>query len=191
MNGKENIIQRILDDAEVKCTQIVDNANKSAEQIVAQAKAVSQSDFALLQHKLEAQRNDKVNNAILQAQMESRKYALAQKQALIGQCYDKAKQSLASLSDKERGAFLRNVLTKFAEDGETVFVNANDSKLVTDKLLAETGKKLTLGKTTAGIDGGVILEGDGYVKDLSLTRLIDYARQNTEGAVAHALFGNE
>lgn len=191
MNGKENIIQRILDDAEVKCTQIVDNANKSAEQIVAQANAVSQSDFALLQHKLEAQRNDKVNNAILQAQMESRKYALAQKQALIGQCYDKAKKALASLSDKEHGAFLRDVLAKFAEDGERVFVNANDGKLVTDKLLAETGKKLTFGKTTADIDGGVILEGDGYVKDLSLTRLIDYARQNTEGAVAHALFGNE
>ena len=34
MNGKENIIQRILDDADAKCAQIVDNANKSAEKAV-------------------------------------------------------------------------------------------------------------------------------------------------------------
>lgn len=191
MNGKENIIKRILDDAQVKCAQIVDNANKSAEKIVAKAQSDAQDDFALLQTKLQKQHADKTNNAVLQAQLESRKYVLAQKQSIIGLCYDKAKDALANLGDKERSEFLRNVLTEFAEDGEVVFVNANDVKLITEQILASTGKKLVLGNTCAEIDGGVILQGDGYVKNLSLQRLVDYARQNTEGAVAHALFGNE
>ena len=91
--------------------------------------------------------------------------------------------------DEVRAAeFIAATLAKYAESGEQVFVGKAQAGVVTQAFLDKLGKNLTLGGTT-DVGSGVILCGDGYEKDLTYAKLIDYARDKTEAEVSVALFG--
>lgn len=191
MNGKDNIIQRILTDAGDKCDKIIENATENATQILSECENAIDIERKAINERVEKQKAEQLQNALAKAQLDARKYKLAQKQKLIQSCYEKAQRKLTDLTDRERMDFLRKLLNTYAENGETVLVSQRDSRFVTQVFLDGIGKNLILGKTYLNADGGVILVGKTYTKDLTLPQLIAYARQNTEGAVADALFGNE
>lgn len=189
MNGKENIINKILSDADAKCQGIVAQAQTQAEQISAIAKALADAETQSVAKRLSAVSAEREHNLKASAVLEARKYRLGKKQSLISACYDKARAELTSLSVKEKTKFLSKLIECYAEKGETVYVSKADKDIVTQKFLDGFGKKLVLGKTFAQIDGGLILEGDGYDKDLSLDKVLSVARNETESDVAKALFG--
>ena len=190
MNGKENIINKILSDADTKCQSILDSANAQAQQIIAAAEASIMSDKAELDARIEAAAAERIRKSVATAELDGKKYRLNAKQQLISRCYDLAYQQLSKLNDKERLAFVGTLLDKFAEQGETVYVTEKDGKLVTQKYLDGLNKGLKLGKKYVTADGGILLEGNGYEKDLTLGRVIAYAREQTEGKVAAALLGD-
>ena len=189
MNGKENIINKILSDADAKCAKILDTANAQAEEIIAAANASIARDKAELDAKIQAATAERIRNRVATAQLDGKKYRLNAKQQLINKCYDLAYQQLLKLDDSKRLAFVGTLISKFAEIGETVYVTERDAKLITQKYLDGLNKGLKLGKKYITADGGIVLEGDGYEKDLTLSRVIAYARELTEGKVAEALLG--
>ena len=189
MNGKENIINKILSDADSKCQKILDAANAQAQEIVAAAEASIAQDKQELDLRIEATTAERIRNRLATAQLDGKKYRLNAKQKLIDKCYDVAYQQLVKLGDKERLSLIGSLLDKFAEKGETVFVTERDAKLVTQKYLDGFNKSLTLGKKCVSADGGIVLEGAGYEKDLTLSSVIRYAREQTEGRVAAVLLG--
>ena len=190
MNGKENIINKILSDADEKCAKIVGNAEQTAAELRTQAEAEVQADKQSLQAKADFAAAERIRNRVATAELEARKYRLNAKQKLISECYDKALNRLANLPAKEKQAFVSGLLTRYADTGETVTVAKADKDVITQKLLDEVGKKLTLSKTYHNGQGGVILEGDGYEKDLTLSRVVAYLCEQTEGKVAAVLFGD-
>ena len=189
MNGKENIINKILSDADTKCAKILYTANAQANEIISAANASIARDKAELDAKIETAVAERIRKSIATAELDGKKYRLNAKQQLISKCYDLAYQQLLKLDDNKRLAFLGTLINKFAENGETVYVTEKDSKLVTQKYLDGFNKGLKLGKKYITADGGIMLEGDGYEKDLTLSRVIAYAREQTEGKVAEALLG--
>ena len=189
MNGKENIINKILSDADTKCQKILDAANEQAKSIIAAAEASIAKDKSELDARIAATTAERIRNSVATAELEGKKYRLNSKQALISKCYSVAYEQLLKQSDKERLALIGTLLDKYAEKGETVYVAAQDGKLVTQKYLDGFDKGLKLGKRYIAADGGIVLEGDGYEKDLTLSRIIRYAREQTEGRVAEALLG--
>lgn len=189
MNGKENIINKILSDADVKCQEIIAAAQQQAEAIARDADELINEEKARLTEKIEVLSKEKLSNRLANAELDSRKYVLAQKQRLISACYDKAYKQLVAMSDKDKAAFLTSLLKAHAEHGETVYACKADKNIVTQKFLDGIGKKLVLGKTYLDADGGLILQGEGYDKDLTLSQIIAYVRADTEAAVARALFG--
>ena len=189
MNGKENIINKILSDADTKCQSILDTANAQAQQIIAAAEASIAKDKSELDARIEAATAERIRNRIATAQLDGKKYRLNAKQQLINKCYDLAYQQLTKLGDKERLAFVGTLISKYAEHGETVYVTEKDGKLVTQKYLDGFNLGLKLGKKSIVADGGIVLEGIGYEKDLTLSRVIAYAREQTEGKVAAELLG--
>lgn len=188
MNGKENIINKILSDADRKCAEILAEAQLQAQEICENAKQVVESEKKTLDSRLEKLSDESLRNGSASAQLSARKYKLLKKQQLISACYDKALNFLENMSDKQKQDFIRKLLNDFAEDGETVFVADADSELVDQKFLNGIEKKLVLGGTCKAL-GGIVLQGDGYDKDLTLEKVVAYAREQTETAVARALFG--
>ena len=191
MNGKENIINKILSDADTKCQTILDTANAQAQQIIDAANASIMKDKSELEARIAATTAERIRNRVATAQLDGKKYRLAARQQLINKCYDLAYQQLLKQDDKQRLALIGTLLTKFAENGETVYVTEKDAKIVTQIYLDGFNLGLKLGKKSIAADGGIVLEGDGYEKDLTLSRVIAYAREQTEGKVAAALLGEK
>lgn len=190
MNGKENIINKILSDADDKCQRILASAEQTASDIKAQAESEMDSAKQQLTRKAEEATAERIRNRVATAELDARKYKLNAKQQLIAECYDKALKRLAALPAKEKQAFVVNLLKKYAENGETVVVGKSDKDVITQKVVDEAGIKLTLSKTYHNELGGVILLGNGYEKDLTLVRIVSYLREQTESKVANALFGD-
>ena len=190
MNGKENIINKILSDADAKCQKILEQANNEAQSIVAAAEASVARDREELDARIEAATAERIKTRAANAELEGKKYRLNAKQALISKCYSVAYDKLLKQSDKERLALIGSLIERYAEQGETVYVAQQDAKLVTQKYLDGFDKGLKLAKRYISADGGIVLEGDGYEKDLTLSRIIRYAREQTEGKIAAALLGD-
>lgn len=188
MNGKENIIGRILNDADNKAAFIVEEATKRAQSAKDTAEIAVETDKQALENRLQTLREERVRNALANAKLDARKYKLAGKQKLIFACYDKALNALMSLSADDTAKLIAKLLATYAEDGEKVDFAKKDSGVVNQNLLDQSGKKLTLGNAV-DIDGGILLVGNGYDKDLSLSKLVDYIKDSTESAVAAVLFG--
>lgn len=189
MNGKENIINKILADADAKCAEILADAQRQAQEISDGAAASVAAEEATLQKRLDALSAECSRNYLASAQLSARKYKLLKKQQLISACYEKVLKSLQSLSSESRKKLLSNLLQNYAEEGETVRITKADKDVVTQKFLDTFKKNLTLGSEFAEASGGLILEGVGYDKDLTLEKIVSYAREQTEAQVAHALFG--
>ncbi len=190
MNGKENIINKILADADAKCEEILTAAQAQAQEIHDSARSFAKNEEDALNSKLQNISAERLRNANARAQLEARKYKLWKKQQLIASCYAQALKELAALPVPQKTAFLKKLIEAYAEKGETVRITKADKDIVTQKFLDTFGKKLTLGKSFIEASGGIVLEGEGYDKDLTLEKVVAYAREQTEAQVARTLFGD-
>lgn len=187
MNGKENIINKILSDADACCEQILSDAENSARETVQAATDAVAKDSQALEARIAANREERLRNVLANAELDAKKYRLQVKQQLVSRCYDEAYKSLASMNADDRLDFIGELITRYAEEGETVYVTSADAKQVTQLWLDGFEKRLKLGQKRLRADGGVVLEGDGYEKDLTLARVVQYLKEQTEAKVAGLL----
>ena len=191
MNGKSKIIERILSDADSKCAEISAAAQLSADQTLADADAKIAQEKQALNARLEKQAEDLVKNKLANAALDARKYKLECKQNLIASCYDKALDCLVKSTDAEYKKLISDLLNKFAEEGESVCIADKDAGVITQSFLDSVGKNLTLSAKRINATGGIVIEGNGYDKDLTFEALVSYAKADTEATVAELLFGDD
>ena len=189
MNGKENIINKILSDADVRAAEILSAANASAQSIVDKAEQTIAEDRVALEQRLQAITAERQRNRKATAELDAKKYTLQRKQQLISRCYELAYEKLVKMSDEERLDLIGSLIEKHAETGEIVYITQADAKGVTQIWLNGFDKGLKLGKKYIKADGGIVLEGNGYEKDLTLKSVIKYLREQTESKVAEMLLG--
>ncbi len=187
MNGKENIINKILSDADNRCVQIIADAERQAVETVQTAKEGVERERIALDKRIASNREERIRNAQANAELDAKKYSLSARQQLISDCYDEVYNRLAKYDAEERLDLLGELLTKYAEQGETVYVTSADAPLVTQLWLNGFEKGLKLGTKRLRADGGVVLEGEGYEKDLTLKRVVQYLKEQTEAKVASIL----
>mgnify|MGYP004566590685 FL=1 len=188
MNGKENIIQRILSDAEAKCNEMIASAEAQSERILRVAEEKSAADARESDARASVQAEDLIRNKLAATRLAARKYKLNVKQRLISECYAEAVKTLVDASDEKRLEFIGKLISRYAESGETVLVCQRDAKLVNQKFLDAFGKNLTVGSRHIA-EFGVVLVGEGYEKDLTIEKIVQYSRLETEAKVSAALFG--
>ena len=189
MNGKENIINKILTESDARCAEILSAAEVSAKAIIDKAEQTIASDRVALDQRLQATAIERQRNRRATAELDGKKYTLMRKQQLISRCYELAYDKLLKLSDEDRLDLIGTLLEKHAEKGETVYVTQADAKGVTQMWLNGFDKDLKLGKKYIKADGGIVLEGDGYEKDLTLRSVVKYLREQTESKVSEMLLG--
>ena len=189
MNGKENIINKILSDADAKCTEILSSAEAQAQAIVNSAEQVIASELVALDTRLQTITAERERNRRATAELDAKKYTLNCKQQLITRCYELAYEKLTKMSEADRLDLIGTLIEKHAEKGETVYITQADAKGVTQVWLNGFEKDLKLGKKYIKADGGLVLEGVGYEKDLTLKSVVKYIREQTEGKVAELILG--
>ena len=189
MNGKENIINKILSDADAKCTEILSSAEAQAQAIVNSAEQVIASELVALDTRLQTITAERERNRRATAELDAKKYTLNRKQQLITRCYELAYEKLTKMSEADRLDLIGTLIEKHAEKGETVYITQADAKGVTQVWLNGFEKDLKLGKKYIKADGGLVLEGVGYEKDLTLKSVVKYLREQTEGKVAELILG--
>ena len=102
MNGKENIINKILSDADERCAEIVADAERRAAQTVGAAEEAVKRDREALDRRLQAVLQEKLRNARANAQLDGRKYRLEVRQRLVTECYDEVHRRLAAMNEEDR-----------------------------------------------------------------------------------------
>ena len=194
----DNIVSKILDDAQLKAHEVRKKALESSSVIIkeaeAKAEALSWEIIKETKQKIAVEnRRFEVNQSI-----EHKKAILEKKQAMIGEAFEKAKDELANLDDDKYRALLKNILLFNVEKGdETLLISPVDARRITDGLLklvnnelAKTGKA---GKLKLKIDDGVkensfILEGKNTRLDVGLEPVLAELREEIDGEVAKILF---
>lgn len=187
MNGKENIINKILSDADETCSKIIAEAESQAAQTVQAARENAKRERAESDARIEQTVAERRRNALANAELAAKRYLLEAKQRLVALCYDKAYNALVSMNAQDRLDLIGELLTKYAEDGETVYITQSDTQTVTEQWLRGFEKHLRLGNRYIRADGGVVLEGAGYEKDLTFASVMRYVKEQTEAVVATKL----
>lgn len=192
MNGKENIIANILSAAEAEKTETLQAAQEKVQTFArADAKYVSELNEATSAKNANNEQNA-VSRAISLANMDAKKRILQAKQSKISEVFAFAEKNILALDDEKYLQFIISLLDKYAEDGDIVVVSEADKNRVSEEKIfayaADKGVKLSY-RADGAFTGGVILEGEIYDKNLTVSMLLNEYRESHEAEVNSILAG--
>ena len=190
MSGKEAIIEKILAQAEELCAKTLEDAEQKAASVLQRSAEQIESKKAAAEQKATEDAAEILRRRKSVADLEVRKYQLTVKQQLMDTAFRKAHQSVLEMDDKTYLQLISKLLIKYAENGETLTVGKKDAKRITQDFVDKTvkNKKITVSSLQGDFDGGFVLSGNGYDKNLTLKVLLESVRSELEPKIAAVLF---
>jgi len=189
----EKITSKIISDAENAANAALDEAKAKADEIVAQAEAKAADILADAEKRGREDKEKLVARKKAVADIDGRKMILETKQQLIGQCFEKAVDKLASLDRKQYIEFLSALVIKTGETEGELILNPRDREAVGAELVAGlsekiSGSRITLAEETRNIRGGFLLKKGSVYMNGTIEALVEEARETLVGEVAGKLF---
>jgi V/A-type H+-transporting ATPase subunit E len=194
MNGIENIVSKILADAQLQAGEILSAAKKEEQEILAEYKKDAERESARLldgAKKALAAREARLSAV---AELEGRKAILGVKQEIIGKAFDDALHKLLNLPEDKYAAFLAKLAASASKTGdEEIMLSPGDR----DKFGAKAAEganrllndgALSLSALTADIKGGLILKSGDIEINCDLAVQVRMCRENLAKEIASALF---
>lgn len=192
MEGREAIVGKILSDAEEKAAAIRADASARAETLAQDARRAAEESLAAGRRALETQSAEIVARRETVAALDVRKALLAAKRSVIDEVFAGALASARAFGKAKYCSVLEALLERYAETGDEVYLAADapvgEKELVSCKAFA--AKKLRFAGRM-GLSGGLRLENDVCVKDLSFGALLEAERGELEREIAAAVFPAE
>lgn len=187
-NGNaENLITRILNEAQETAAEIRREAEASCTEIESQCNEKI-ADLHKEQEKarmLSAQ--SVVDGYRIRAELDGRKEALADKRSILDRAFALAYDELLRLDASRKTALYLRLLTAEARPGDRVLPAAADSSAVLCAV-RDLPFEVTVSDGSSEIEGGFLLYGNGYEKDCSLRSVLNELRDAEETNVAKILF---
>lgn len=186
--GKEDIIARILSDADAEAGKIVETAQQNAADRIAEAEEGAKSLKAETEEEISARAKRISEGKAAAARLDSSKLLLAEKRRVIDEIYARALNALLALGEHESLVLVERLLKENAEEGdEVVFASDYPHALKAARLPVVAEKKLKVGKSQ-GTGGGFFLRGKACDKDVTFRALLSFDREKSEPALAARLF---
>lgn len=195
--GIENIIDRIISDAQKKAAEIENEGSKKSAETLDEAKKKSSAVKAQIIASAQTQAAEEKRRTLAFARLEARNAVLAEKQKAISVVFEKAYERLLHLSDKEYSQLVRKLLIESAVTGEEeIIFSPKDKKRITLDLvnavntaLKSDGRKgsLKISEETREIEGGFILRSDGVEINNSFSSLLSILREESEYKILELL----
>ena len=189
--AKQELLDKIIGDAEERARTILSEAESKAASAVASAEEERATLLDSARKMAAASQPEVVKRRRSMAELEVRKEILREKQAQISKVYEQA-----ILAIRESDAYprlLAKMIASSAEAGDGVIFAACDAGRVDPaKIVAaaekEAGVKLTLLDELGAFCGGIVLRGKDCDKNLSLEVELESIRSE-EDLTAKVLFG--
>ena len=187
--GKQDIIDRILSDAQAEGDEIIKTAQAKAARILADADAFAKNETSETEQECKAFAKDLTEKKLAAARLECAKIALAEKRKVLDYIYAVALARLKTRAKEEGAAFYAKLLELYAEDGDVVYFSEDFDIADSVALLPVFQKKnLQVAKEREKIDGGMMLVGKKADKDVSFAALIQRDKEAHLAEIAAEIF---
>lgn len=194
MDGQQKIIDKILSDATHDAGEMLSEALKKAEALVAAKQAEADAEYDLSVEEARKAGEEVVRRRLTVADLEVKKLLLSAKKQAVDEAFEESLKKLLALPKEEYTALVESMIASAADDGDVVVISENDKNVLTkavfDKISAKIGKKLTLSDTFGNFKGGVMLLGKGVDKNLTFESELALLRDEVEPEVAKIMFSN-
>lgn len=194
MDGQQKIIDKILSDAKHDAGEMLSEALKKAEALVAAKQAEADAEYDLSVEEARKAGEEVVRRRLTVADLEVKKLLLSAKKQAVDEVFEESLKKLLALPKEEYAALVGSMIASAADDGDVVVISENDKNVLTkavfDKISAKIGKKLTLSDTFGNFKGGVMLLGKGVDKNLTFESELALLRDEVEPEVAKIMFSN-
>lgn len=194
MDGQQKIIDKILSDAKHDAGEMLSEALKKAEALVAAKQAEADAEYDLSVEEARKAGEEVVRRRLTVADLEVKKLLLSAKKQAVDEAFEESLKKLLALPKEEYAALVESMIASAADDGDVVVISENDKNVLTkavfDKISAKIGKKLTLSDTFGNFKGGVMLLGKGVDKNLTFESELALLRDEVEPEVAKIMFSN-
>ncbi len=196
MAGLDKIISEINDESKAAIAKINADAQAQVDEILADAKKSADEITARFAHERDVSLTDQKSRAQSAAQLQKRQILLAEKQQIISEVLQEAKEKLLTLPDEAYFGALLQLVKKNALPGEGILLlNAKDLARKpaefdeeVQEIARDKGGSLTISKETRDIDGGFVLIYDGIEENDSITALFEAGSEELQDKVQHLLF---
>ncbi len=186
MNDGRIIIDKIMADADETAKKIISEAQKEADITISAAEDKAAREKIKNDKLIEEEKEKATAKQLSSAQMQAKKAILAQKQDILEEVINEARNRLVNLSDAEYvktiGTMLDNIDKKL---GTEIIVSADDRKRLSD-VISEKG--FTLSDRTANIDGGLIVKDGDIEYNYSFSSIIAIEKEEIQQIAAKILF---
>lgn len=194
MDGQQKIIDKILSDATHDAGEMLSEALKKAEALVAAKQAEADAEYDLSVEEARKAGEEVVRRRLTVADLEVKKLLLSAKKQAVDEAFEESLKKLLALPKEEYTALVESMIASAADDGDVVVISENDKNVLTkaffDKISAKIGKMLTLSDTFGNFKGGVMLLGKGVDKNLTFESELALLRDEVEPEVAKIMFSN-
>ncbi len=188
-NGKDNIIRRIAEDTDERVKQILAEGEAQAERLKADAEKASSAEREKAEAKLVADSAELLRRASVNAEMNGRKYMLGQKQKLVSDVFDEVQKQILAMPRAKYASLMEKLLQANAEKGEKLVFAKADADVFTNALASKYGVELAT--EYGNFEGGFVLVGNGYEKNVTIGTIVGEARLNCESQVVKIIFDGE
>lgn len=187
--GKQEIIERILADAETEAAEILRSANVRAEEIISAANARADEQRAEAQAEANARAKRILDGKAASARLDSAKIMLAEKRRVMDEIYARALKKLLEMKERDTLNLLERLLSEYAEEGDEIVFASNFAYAKgVAALPVIKERKLKISSERAQISGGCILRGALSDKDLSYAALLNADKEEYQAEIAAKLF---
>lgn len=196
MAGLETIISQIRSESEQSAAKVLADAREKADEILAQARAQAETECASVRRRSEQSVQNILERGKSAAELKRRQELLAEKQLLIGETIQMAREKLESMDLDAYFGMLARLAVKAAQPGEGELVlSAKDAVRMPDSFpkqleeaLSKTGASLHVSAQTRDMDGGFVLVYGGIEENCSIDALFDEVRERVQDQVQELLF---
>lgn len=192
MNGLDNIIKKIGDDAQAVVDTIHSETAAHIEAINSETEKQCESIRAEADKQIAARIDEIARSRETVTDLDIKKGLLGMRREIIDSVFKKVADALHALPTEKYLALISGMLSDAAEDGDVVVVSEADKKLVTADFIAKESKrlkkKLTLADEYGDFSGGIILRSQGFDKNLTVEVETEMLREEIETKIAELLF---
>jgi len=192
----EQVVEKILADARVEAEKIKNKADEK------EAAEQARFDEQLKEHKkqtnalAEKLANDKKLHLLAAARMNIAKELLAEKNKILDEVFDQARQHLQNLPDDQYRNLINNLMLEAVETGDEEVIIDSSEKRIDEKFIKQINHKLAqnrkgnlkLSEEKVPLAGGFILRHGKVKTNVSFDVLLDRARKELEIDLAKELF---
>ena len=190
MQGKDNIIDDILQSAKKTAAAMVEEASAETEQSVEAARAALEKSRLEAQEQAKADAERVYSGAVKLGELEANKILLEKKQRCVSAVYDGLRELMIGLPADKYLEIMQELVVSSCEDGDEI-IAAKADKRITDAWVKKAGaaakKKLKLSAEKGEFDAGLILRNEKYDRDFTVDALVAEMRDRTEAETAKLL----